>query len=47
MLGTRLELRTKDEKDKILALQCSQVGKKLHMELFAGVCSKWEVSCPR
>lgn len=35
------------EKDKILALKSSEMGKRYHMELFVAVCSEWDVNCPR
>lgn len=46
MLGTRLALGMQDEKkDKILALESSEMGTEHHMVLFVGVCSEWEVTC--
>lgn len=32
------------EKDKILALKRSEMGKKYHMELVVVVCSEWDVT---
>lgn len=40
-------LGTQGEKDKILALKSSEMGKKYHVELFVAVCSEWDVTCPR
>lgn len=40
-------LGTQGEKDKILALKSSEMGKRYHMELFVAVCSEWDVTCPR
>lgn len=39
-------LGTQGEKDKILALKSSEMGKRYHMELFVPVCSEWDVTCP-